>query len=320
VAPEADFADAVGAMRTTLRALPLVASAGLLLAGGCGGVESVGGRGSLAPAAGEKGLRVLTVEGRPYEMGWHHGRLLREEIRAVVASPVPGEAAGMYRAYAKGMRPLLPAAVEEELRGLADGAGVSPDDLFLREAARDARRWHDAKAPRLAGSVLTNAGDTLVMAAYAPFDRAAVPPLLVVSRRPTGGTPTVVLAWPGSLGAIAGGSGRGVRAAQAEEGEVAPEQRTLRAMPFAVGFRCALERAADAAGFVAGLEGLVGNQVAVADAAGGTRLGLVRFQGDPPGEAGIVSRRESLFASPGETSVWVSSDGLRVDGVTYAVP
>jgi hypothetical protein len=317
VASKAVFVEAVRDMRTTLRALVAAGWAGLLLATGCGGAPDVGGSGSLHEGP---GLPQLAVAGTPYEMGWHHGRLLAERIRAVLASPVAGEAAGMYPAYAAGMRALLPPALEEELRGIAAGAGVSADDLFLREAARDARRWHDAMAARLSGTVLTNAGDTLVMAAYEPIERAAVPPLVVISRRPSGGTPTLVLAWPGSLGAIAGSSAKGVRAAQVEDGEVAPEQRTLKAVPFAVGFRLALERATDAATFATDLQGLVGNRIAVADAAGGTRLGLVRFQGDPPQEAGLVTRRENLFAAPGETSVAVSSEGLRVGDVTYTAP
>jgi hypothetical protein len=269
------------------------------------------------PGTPGKTLPQLVLEGTPYEMGWHHGRLLREEIQAVLAAPLVGEASGMYPAYAAGMRPLLPPAVEQELRGIAAGAGISADDVFLREVARDARRWHDPAAPSLHGSVHANPAETWVAATYDPLAGAAVPPLLLISRRPTGGTPTLVLAWPGALGAVAGLSERGVRAAHVEEGQVAAEQRTLRGVPFAIGFRLALEQSADAPAFAKALQGLVGNQVAVSDDAGAARMGLVRFGGDPPEPPGIAKRPEHLYARPGDTYVAVTAEGLRVGETTY---
>ena len=108
-----------------------------------------------------------------------------------------------------------------------------------------------------------------------------------------------------------------MRAVQVEEGEVAPEQRTLRGVPFAIGFRLALEQAPDAPSFAKGLQGLLGNRIAVADAAGAARTGLVRFAGDPPPEPGIVTRPEHLFGAPGRTYVAALPEGLRVDSATY---
>lgn len=75
---------------------------------------------------------VLHLRGTPYEMGYQHGVLLRQEIRGRVAS--------LYRELTSDLLPLLvqevrllaiPGEFEEEMRGLAQGAGVSYTDILL---------------------------------------------------------------------------------------------------------------------------------------------------------------------------------------------
>jgi isopenicillin-N N-acyltransferase like protein len=89
------------------------------------------------------GHLVLHVKGTPYEMGYQHGALLRKEIRSLVHHlfDVKGKEAkiefmGMKLApkevvvaINKYQRDFIPARFQEELRGVAEGAGLSVDDV-----------------------------------------------------------------------------------------------------------------------------------------------------------------------------------------------
>ncbi len=86
------------------------------------------------------GRLVLHVKGTPYEMGFQHGVLVRDMVRKNVQSILDNQGpigrTDGYRAY-KSLRGLLhavlrryvPARIKEEMRGLADGSGVSFDDV-----------------------------------------------------------------------------------------------------------------------------------------------------------------------------------------------
>ncbi|MHC4392537.1 MAG: C45 family autoproteolytic acyltransferase/hydrolase, partial [Planctomycetota bacterium] len=88
----------------------------------------------------QNGQLVLYVKGTPYEMGFQHGKLLRELVRkntqAILDNKSELGRATEYRAY-KLMRGLMhmrlrkhvPARMKEEMRGLAAGSGLSYDDV-----------------------------------------------------------------------------------------------------------------------------------------------------------------------------------------------
>ncbi len=93
------------------------------------------------------GVRVVNLWGAPYEMGRQHGELLRDEVRGSVQ-----QALGYCRRYLKipfigawaadwwlgsawrTLQPFVPQDRLEELRGLADGSGVSLADLYRLHA------------------------------------------------------------------------------------------------------------------------------------------------------------------------------------------
>jgi isopenicillin-N N-acyltransferase-like protein len=85
------------------------------------------------------GQRVLRLEGPPYELGRQHGTLLRDDIRAMVgrvlliANAAGGDeqalfAGNIQRAWERCL-PYIDKRYLEELRGLADGAGVSLEQI-----------------------------------------------------------------------------------------------------------------------------------------------------------------------------------------------
>lgn len=273
----------------------------VLLAGGagCGGDPVVGGAGRLVTAPAGAPLLQVVVEGTPYEMGVHQGRLLRDAIRARVARPIATAVADVLPGYAGPMRDLLPVGASDELRGIAAGAGVTEDDLFAREIERDVLRWHVPDAALTVAAFASAPGDApCVAVAYGSLGPAlggrvraaaqatsgAVPSadLVLVERHPVGGTATLMLAAPGSVGGIAGTSGRGVVVACAEDGSRELEQRSLRGPPFPVGVRFALERGADGDAVLAALPKMLGHRVLVADAANARIDVLVALAGEDP--------------------------------------
>jgi hypothetical protein len=92
------------------------------------------------------GYRVLHVKGAPYEMGFQQGTLLRDDIRECVrflfevkAKEIKLEVAGVklldpkraIRGIASGQRRFVPERFFEELRGVADGAGLDVEDIII---------------------------------------------------------------------------------------------------------------------------------------------------------------------------------------------
>jgi hypothetical protein len=265
----------IGYSRTVTAAL-----FGTFVLAGCGGDgDDVPGDYSGPRVA---GLPHVVVEGTPLEMGRAHGRALRAAIRARVAAPIDPALESSLALFGPPMRDLLPPSYAEELRGIAQGADVDVDALFLREVAREVARWHDRAGPLLHAAFASAPGTAPTVAvAFDGVDALGVP-LALVERRPAGGVATLVLGAPGSLGGIAGVSARGVVAVSAEDGSLAPERRSLRGPPFAAGLRLALERAGDAESALATVPRLIGHRVLLADAGNRRVQALVAGTGEDP--------------------------------------
>jgi len=88
------------------------------------------------------GNLVLHVAGTPYEMGFQHGRLLRDTARGLIQriqtmaalqtaqDPKNPVVPRLKEAWNR-VAPFLPYSIHEELRGLAEGAGVSLDTVRI---------------------------------------------------------------------------------------------------------------------------------------------------------------------------------------------
>ena len=97
------------------------------------------GRGRLVV---KQGARLCTLQGSPYEIGFQHGRLLRDEIRRLMDSVLcavgiaysvekrawfPDVMRGAFRR----LKPHIPREYLEELKGLSDGAGIDYETVCL---------------------------------------------------------------------------------------------------------------------------------------------------------------------------------------------
>ena len=225
----------------------------------------------------------LVVSGSPRWMGLEQGRLLREAIRATVARDLARPEVAGARTFLAPVRALLPPAVEDELKGIAEGAGVSADDLFLLEVAREGRRWQ-AEEPGLLEAAFAGApapGSPLVIALEG-LGRAAMPePLVVIERHGDGSAATLCLSYAGGLGGIVGVSSSGL-AAGAGEVEVAPERRSIKGLPMAIALRLGLERATGPADLLARLPGLSGHRAVAAGPDGTRASALLSLVAEPP--------------------------------------
>lgn len=89
-----------------------------------------------------EGNLVLHVEGTPYEMGYQHGVLLRDKVRDIVEIVVYG--VGFYETLTSGtwgpnkmrsiyrrLEPHIPEKYKEEMKGLAEGAGLELEMVQL---------------------------------------------------------------------------------------------------------------------------------------------------------------------------------------------
>lgn len=90
---------------------------------------------------GENRITVIYLKGQPYEMGYLHGRELKDKITALYDSLLT--AASNYAdlilldvAYNQ-MAPYIPTAYQEEMQGLADGAGVDVTTVHRVHAIPD---------------------------------------------------------------------------------------------------------------------------------------------------------------------------------------
>ena len=92
------------------------------------------------------GYRVLHVKGDPYQMGYQQGALLRDDIRELVhflfdvkAKEMTVELGGVkllnprqvIKGIASGQRKHVPERFFEEMRGIADGAGMDVQDIIV---------------------------------------------------------------------------------------------------------------------------------------------------------------------------------------------
>lgn len=191
------------------------------------------------------GFWLVDLVGEPYQLGWQHGRLLRDEIWALwdacerlilrargrwfgwVASQLLHGVAGLMHLY-------IPPALRRELEGVAAGSGLPYRHLLLLNCFDDVMnnfRVFDRVAARLACTAFAAggaraadgtaiAGRNLDYYFRAEFMAAGLEPTLVLQRhvvvfrvRPRHGLPFVAVGWPGIIGAVTAQNAAGLAVA-----------------------------------------------------------------------------------------------------------
>jgi len=194
-------------------------------------------------------IPVVVVSGTPYEMGYSYGRLMRTEVRgclerylAAGKAEDPARYAALDAAWAT-VEPYVPSRFIEEMRGVADGAGVSYElirrahsiPLVSNYACSGVAVWGAASANGHLYQIrnldyTTDAGlqDYAVIAVYFPDD----------------GIAHATVAFAGFVGSIAGLNARGIALTEKGASPDADYPFDLHGVPFMVMFRNILQDAA----------------------------------------------------------------------------
>jgi hypothetical protein len=248
--------------------------------GGCGdGPGGGGGGGGAVPgAAGGTPVRRIgpwVFAGTDREIGIGLGQAFRDAIRARLARRAAGTRDEASVALAQETKAFAPAALLEELEGVAEGAGVAARALYEAEASVEVSRWFGGSGGWRAG-LASPPGDTPFVVGALVGDE----PLVVVERRPAGRPATLVVGRPGEIGALGGVRVDGL-VVVAVDVDVPPEARTLRAAPSSWQTRIALERATSADDAAARFAPGCGHRLLVADGANRRVVRILSLAGDP---------------------------------------
>jgi hypothetical protein len=171
------------------------------------------------------GLTALYLAGTPYEMGYQHGALARDQIHgfrqaayAYVATLVPGPAwlaRPLLFYYAADYWPTIPPELAREMEGIADGAGVHPVEVLASTAIWEMFLVSGCSEFAAAGPATAD-GELIHGYNYDLMhpDHALIQPYLAaLFCRPSQGIPFVTVNTVGSVGANAGMNEAGISVA-----------------------------------------------------------------------------------------------------------
>jgi isopenicillin-N N-acyltransferase like protein len=164
---------------------------------------------------GEDAVAVLHLWGTPYEMGFAHGRLAREEVRFIVGPVLAMMALGgkwsmadLDEAWAKA-EPFIPTEYVDELHGLADGAEVPFKSVCRMHIVPELSEFHCSFFASWGAA--TKDGHLIQIRALDYATEAGIQkhPALIVYE-PDEGVPFVNVAWLGFVGMVTGMNEEGI--------------------------------------------------------------------------------------------------------------
>ena len=188
--------------------------------------------------------RVVRLSGSHHEIGVQHGRLLRNEIRAlydayVVAGIVEKEGRPLHQlvAAARHYDAFVPARYREEMRGIAEGSGMTYEQILVINTFADALLGES----RFCSAVAVNGRDGLLVGRNLDWmnHRVAHRSGVVFILEPSGARRVISVGWPGMTGVVTGmnDAGLAVSMNMAFANDLEP-----RAMPALIRIREMLER------------------------------------------------------------------------------
>lgn len=164
------------------------------------------------------GQMVIHLEGTPYEMGFQMGKMLpiqtRQNCDAYVTyfalenrKMTMDELLNIWKAA----EPFVPQSFKDEMRGLAEGAGIPLDLVIAAHALPE--KFHCSGAAVWGG--MTRDGKlyhyrSLDYALHLGKDVKVQENAAVIVRKPTGKVPSLVVGWAGVLGCVTGMNAKGL--------------------------------------------------------------------------------------------------------------
>lgn len=200
--------------------------------------------------SGEDAITVLYVTGTPYEMGYQHGQLLGEQVRATIRNVEAGELRLLPKvlrnsAWLNGrekqdivnelldrawdqLRPFTPRADLEEMAGLAAGSGVPLRVIHRMHAIPDLGETSCSGMVASGAATRDQHVYQLRILDYGANFSLQQRPLITVYR-PLDGQPYINIGWIGFIGVVSGMNRAGVGLSEMGFGN--PPGETLRGMP-----------------------------------------------------------------------------------------
>ena len=174
------------------------------------------------------GQLVLHVSGTGYSMGFQHGQLLRDAIAANInafvydGEPSTGQPPQYLLDFYQTAAPFIPQRFKDELQGMADGSGLSIDDLRALNVKPDANLLQHSKGLMCkqvaAWGAATVDGDLYHARSLGYFIKlrdsatglAVQDHAIIYVAKPAGLEGYGMLTWPGIIGAISGLNQQGI--------------------------------------------------------------------------------------------------------------
>ncbi len=197
------------------------------------------------------GVRVVTLAGTPHEIGVQHGTLLKTEIKDLVnyffveKKNLFGTSKETISQGAKILEKHIPAEYIEEMKGIAEGAGVEYDRILFTNTFLDvvSANWVGARpscSNFAAFPGMSKNGDVVHgrNLEWSP-DQKISDMNTVFFITPKDGATLVMLSWPGMTGTLTGMNANGI-----SMGEMTSmsSDATLEATPIMIQLRMLLER------------------------------------------------------------------------------
>ncbi len=210
------------------------------------GAEPVHGRIETL-GTGPNPITVIYLWGTPYEMGFAHGKLCADKVKGICEHLAMGACLAMNctptdldKAW-KQMEPFVPARYREEMRGLADGAGVKLQLVQWAHAIPDLSQHHCTFFAAWGKATHNGHLEQIRALDYATEAGLQNSPALIVSK-PDGGNVFVNIGWVGFIGCVSGMNLKHIAVSEIGD-NFGHEHETLAGEPMPFVLRDVLERA-----------------------------------------------------------------------------
>ena len=206
----------------------------LLLVFGCGKKDVVSPAQSRDLGGGQYPVKLLYLHGSPYEIGYQHGQAAKDRIQKFVQNlhnvmqvmSIPQEFVD--NAYTE-LEPFIPERYKEEMQGLAEGAGISIEDVHRLHAIPDLSEYH---CTFFAAWGSATKDHQLLQIRALDYEMDAhfqeYPAILII--KPDEGVPHAVIGWTGFIGAVSGMNAQGIAVSEIGD-NYGPEHETLAGEP-----------------------------------------------------------------------------------------
>lgn len=191
-------------------------------------------------------ITVLTLWGSPYERGYAHGKLGAAQAKGIYERLVVGamlmglSPATLDEAWAK-MAPFVPKRYEEEMRGLADGAGVPLQTVHRAHAIPDLSEFHCTFFAAWGSATRDGHLQQIRALDYATQAGLQNTPALIVQKTDSGQV-FVNIGWVGFIGCVSGMNASHIAVSEIGE-SFGDEHETLAGEPMPFLLRDVLENA-----------------------------------------------------------------------------